>query len=94
MTVAGNSLKFQGAREQEWYSATLVIQPGTQPKRADVVIENCPAPQYIKKAAKAIYKLEGKTLTIAANEPGDESLPGGFERNASSRSRVFVFTKQ
>ena len=87
MTIAGDALKFQGARSEEWYAAKLIMKPGTNPKQADILIENCSAPQYIKKMAKAIYKVDGKTLTIAANEPGDQSLPTGFERNATSRAR-------
>ncbi len=94
MTIAGDAFKFQGARQEEWYTAKLVLLPNTHPKQADIVIENCSAPQYNGKTAKAIYRLEGRTLTIAAKEPGDASLPAGFERNATSEARVFVFNKQ
>jgi uncharacterized protein (TIGR03067 family) len=94
MTIAGDALKFQGARSEEWYAAKLIMKPSADPKQADILIEDCPAPKYIQKMAKAIYRVDGKTLTIAANEPGDESLPSGFERNATSRARVFVFSRQ
>ncbi len=94
MTISGDSLKFQGARQEEWYDAKLIVLPNTSPKQADVMIQNCSAPQYNGKTAKAIYKLERKALTIAATEPGDGSLPAGFERKAASRARVFLFEKQ
>jgi len=94
MTIAGDSLKFQGARPEEWYAAKLILKESTNPRQADILIENCPAPQYVGKTAKGIYKLEGKTLTVPACEPGDESLPDGFERNGTSRARVFVFNRQ
>jgi uncharacterized protein (TIGR03067 family) len=94
VTVAGDTLKFQGARSEEWYVARLIFQAGTNPNQADVLIQDCPVPRYIGKTAKGIYRFEGKTLTIAANEPGDESRPTGIDRNATSRARVFVFTRQ
>jgi uncharacterized protein (TIGR03067 family) len=92
MTISGDSLKAKAAGQDEWYTATLIAAPGTSPKQADLLIEDCPAPQYIQKRAKMIYKIEGKTLTIAGHEPGDETVPTGFQRDG--RSRVFVFQKQ
>jgi uncharacterized protein (TIGR03067 family) len=94
MSISGDSLKFQGARPEEWYSARLTMRSDTAPKQAAILIENCSVQKYIGKTAKGIYKLERGTLTIAACEPGDESVPTGFERGAGSRARVFVFKKQ
>ncbi len=91
MTITGDTLKFQGARQEEWYAAKLTLFPTTTPKQADVLIQDCSAPQYVNKTAKAIYRIEGKTMTIAANEPGDDARPMGFER--TNRSRVFVFER-
>jgi uncharacterized protein (TIGR03067 family) len=92
MTISGDSLKAQAAGQDESYAAKLILAPGTSPKQADLLIEDCSAPQYIHKTAKMIYKIEGKTLTIAGHEPGDETVPTGFERDG--RSRVFVFARQ
>ncbi len=94
MTISGDALKFQGARDGEWYDARLILNPNTSPKQADVVIKNCSSPQYNTKTAKAIYTLVGKTLTIAVNEPGEDAVPSGFERSAANRARAFVFNKQ
>ncbi len=94
VTVTGDLLRFQGARQGEWYLAKFIPNPKARPNEADVLIQDCPAPQYIGKIAKGIYRLEGKKLTIAANEPGDESRATSFERTGNSRSRIFVFTKQ
>jgi uncharacterized protein (TIGR03067 family) len=94
MSISGDSLKFQGARPEEWYTARLTIHRETAPKQADILIEDCSFQKYAGKIAKGIYKLEDKTLTIAACEPGDESVPTGFERGVGSRARVFVFKKQ
>ena len=51
-------------------------------------------PRYVKQSAKAIYKLEGQTLTLAGNEPGNEAVPTAFERSSTSQTRAFVLTRQ
>ena len=94
MTVTGDTMKMQGARPEEWYEGKLTLTPNTTPKRAVILITDCPVPQYKGTTANAIYKFEGKTLTIAGTEPGSAASPTGFERSATNRVRVFVFTKQ
>jgi uncharacterized protein (TIGR03067 family) len=94
LTVTGDTMKFQGARPEEWYEAKLTLIQNTTPKRAAVLITDCAVPQYKNQTANAIYKIEGKTLTIAANEPGDAAVPTAFERGGINQARTFVFTKQ
>jgi len=94
LTVSGNSIKFQGARAEEWYEATITLKPKASPKRATALIERCPAPQYVHKTTNFLYKIEGKTLTLAGNEPGSEKEPTAFERNPDNPVRTFVFNKQ
>ena len=94
LTVSGNSIRFQGARAEEWYEATITLKPKANPKRAAAMIERCPAPQYVNKTANFIYKIEGRTLTLAGNEPGSEKEPTAFERNPDNPVRTFVFNKQ
>jgi uncharacterized protein (TIGR03067 family) len=94
MTITGDAMKFQGAIPQEWYEAKLTLTPNTTPKQATILITECGFPQYKNKTTNAIYKIEGKTLTIAINEPGNAAVPTGFERSAVSQTRVMVFSKQ
>jgi len=94
LIVSGNSIKFQGARAEEWYEATITLRPKANPKRAAVLIERCSAPQYVNKTANFIYKIEGKTLTLAGSEPGSEKEPTAFEPNPDNPVRTFVFNKQ
>ena len=94
MTIEGASFRFQGAQAGEWYVGTLTLNPATQPKQATVQINDCPVPKYRDLAAKGIYKLEGKTLTLAAHEPGDETVPTSFGRDPAGKTRAFVFTRQ
>ena len=94
LTVSGNFIKFQGARAGDWYEATVTLKPKANPKRAAALIERCSAPQYVNKTANFIYKIEGRTLTLAGNEPGSEKEPTAFERNPDNPVRTFVFKKQ
>jgi RNA polymerase sigma factor (sigma-70 family) len=94
LTITGETMKFQGAFPQEWYSAKLSLIRNTTPKRAAALITDCSLPLYKNQTANAIYKVEGNTLTLAGNEPGNADVPTAFERSAANRTRVFVFNKQ
>ncbi len=54
----------------------------------------CGFPLYKNQRGNAIYKVEGKTLTLAGNEPGNATVPTAFERGGVDHTRVFVFNKQ
>jgi uncharacterized protein (TIGR03067 family) len=92
LTVNGSQLKFRAAGPDEWYTGKLTLHPNTTPKQAEVLIEDCCVPQYIKETAKAAYKVEGNTLTISAGEPGSETTPTDLE--PGNAVRVFTFTRQ
>ena len=94
LTVSGNSMKFQGASAEEWYEATLTLKTDANPKQAVARVEKCPFQQYVGKTANFIYKIEGKTLTLAGTEPGSDDSPTGFEPSPDNRVRVFVLSKQ
>ncbi len=94
LDISESRMKFQGARPNESYSASLTLDQTASPRQALIQIRECSFPQYVNKSARAIYKLEANTLTIAATEPGVEVTPTGFQRSATNQIRVFVFTKQ
>ena len=58
------------------------------------IIQQCPLQKYVNKTANFIYRIDEKTLTLAGNEPGQETVPTAFERNATSQTRVMELTKQ
>jgi len=87
-----NTIHFTGTHPQEWYKGTMVLNEETTPKQGDFTISECPLQDYVGKVAKAIYKLEGDTLTMAGSEPGDETRPAGFD--GTDGTRVFQFTRQ
>jgi uncharacterized protein (TIGR03067 family) len=94
MVIEGDTIKFQGAQPQEWYVGTMTLNPKVNPKQALLLIQACSYPKYVNQTAKAIYKLEGKTLKIAHNGPGTEAVPTAFERNLAAQTRAFAFTRQ
>ena len=94
MTIEGDTIKFQGARQQEWYVGRVALSPKAQPKQATILIESCPFPKYVNQTAKAIYKLEGTKLIIAGHEAGSVAVPTAFERSVSNQTRLFVLTRQ
>ena len=94
MTVEGDTVKFQGALQQDWYVGTLTLDPKANPKQATVRVNDCGLRQYVNKTTRAIYKLEGKKLTLAAHEPGNEAVPTAFGHDPASQTRAFVFTRQ
>ena len=72
----------------------MTLNPKAQPKQAMILIGECAFPKYVNQTAKAIYKLEGKSLTIAHNGPGNEAVPTAFERDLAAQTRAFAFTRQ
>jgi uncharacterized protein (TIGR03067 family) len=93
MVIEGDTIKFQGARQQDWYVGTFTLNLNANPKRALVLIGDCGLRQYVGKTVQAIYKLEDKKLTLAGHEPGNEAVPTVFEHDAASQTRAFVFTR-
>ncbi len=92
LTVSGNNIEFRGAHPQEWYKATFTLDEKAKPKCMDTLIKECPAPKYVGKLARVIYKIENNTLTLAGNEPGVDTRPTSFERSGNIRG--FVLTKE
>jgi len=92
LVFAGNRIDFKGPFPQEWYRGNAVLNEESTPKQADFIISECPMPNYVGKIAKAIYKLEESTLTLAGSEPGNESRPVSFD--PSGGTRVFQFKPQ
>jgi len=91
LTVSENTMDFKGPSDQEWYKATFTLDESVNPKAGDVTITDCPAPDYVGKVGRIIYKIEDSTLTIAGSEPGEEARPSSFD--GTGDTRVFVLTK-
>jgi hypothetical protein len=53
-------------------------------------VTQCHEPQYIGKTSCAIYRVEGDTLTITGNQPGNPEVPASFD---APGSRHFVLNR-
>ena len=73
------------AGDMELYEGTYTINPETNPMRLTAMITSSNMKEYIGKASNAVFKLEGNTLTLAANEPGDADFPRDFSSGVSAR---------
>lgn len=91
LTIQGNTVKFQGWNQGEWYEGTFQLPPNVSPLQLEATIKDCPAPQMVGKSACAIYKIENGTLTLSGNRPGLPEVPKTFE--ASGEVRTFTFKK-
>jgi RNA polymerase sigma factor (sigma-70 family) len=90
MVLQGTNLDFHGANPNEWYKGTFSLKETTNPKQLVATITDCPAPEYVGKVSYSLYKLDGNTLTVSGNEPGNPAMPTSFDEPGS---RTFVFTK-
>lgn len=88
LVLTGNNLEFHGADPNEWYKGTYTLLETSNPKQLVAIITECPDPTYVGKRVFAIYRLEGGTLTLSANEPGGRSFPAAFD---SPGTRQFTF---
>lgn len=77
--ISGNTLEFQGANNDDWCRATFTVRADANPHQMVGTVTQCHVPQYIGKTACAIYQIEGDTLTVTGNEPGNPKVPAGFD---------------
>ena len=75
-----------------FYSGTVKLNNKTNPKQADIKINNCSQPDYIGATSLGIYKLEGNKLTLVASEPGSMYRPAYFESGGGAM--LFPLTRQ
>ena len=78
--------------ESAFYSGTVNLNTGTNPKQAEFKIDKCSLPEYVGETALSIYKLEGNKLTLAASEPGSINRPAYFD--STGGVMLFSLTKR
>jgi uncharacterized protein (TIGR03067 family) len=91
LLISGNTLEFRGEDENEWYKGTFTLRENKIPHQVVVAITQCSAPQYVGETTYAIYRLEGDSLTLTGNEPGNPAVPSGFDAQGA---RAFVLKRQ
>ena len=87
--ISGKNFDFRDETEtNNWYKGTFTLTEDISPRQFIATITECPFPQYVGKTSKAIYKIEKGTLTITANEPGKEGVPGDFDAEGAASIEV------
>jgi uncharacterized protein (TIGR03067 family) len=92
LAVAGAQATFEAPTSQEWYAGAITLDQKAKPKELDFSIEDCSSPDLAGLVVRAIYEIDGDTLTMAAGEPGDDWRPTSFEEEYDPR--VFILTRQ
>lgn len=91
LAVSGTHLEFRGADPDEWYKGIFSLRDNKEPKQLVAAILECSVPEYVGQTIYAIYRIEGNTLTLAGNEPGNPDAPAAFDAPGARR---FVFEAQ
>ena len=74
------------------YKGTYVTDASRNPRSCSLTITESSVPTYLGKTSNGIYKIEGSTLTFAANEPGNPARPTDF--TTGGNAEVFTLVKQ
>ena len=78
----------------EGYKTNYTADTSADPKRLTATITECSAVELIGKASKGIYKIEGTTMTFAANIPGSTDFPTAFAHDSIHQTRAYTLSKQ
>ena len=92
MTISGNNVKFKNLAPSVTALGTFKINHEVDPKQIDIAFVKTDKGEDINKTSLAIYKIEGKKLLLAGNEPGSGVRAEKFERGKATR--FVVLTKQ
>ncbi len=89
LVISGKNYEFRDdADTNVWYKGTFSLREDTTPRQYIAVISECPFPQYVGKTSMAIYRMEGGTLTITGNEPGNSTVPLAFDTPGAARMEL------
>ena len=85
-------LDISASISQEWYKGTISLNTNAVPKQIDYFITDSYFNEAIDETALGIYKIEGDTLTFAANAPGNPERPTSYL--AENGARVYIVLLQ
>ena len=74
-----STVDFQGVDKDDWCKGIFTLREDADPKQIVATILESPDPRANGQSIHAIYKIEGETLTLAGNPPGDPGVPSNFD---------------
>jgi uncharacterized protein (TIGR03067 family) len=96
ITIAGNSLHYEGLGTNEMVEATFTLPAGTNPQqlRATITGSHNPAGLVdIGQVLTALFKIEDGTLTLAGVHETNQEPPKSFEESDAKRLGRYEFRK-
>ena len=81
ITITGHSLRYQGLDTNDWYEVTFTLPAKTDPEELRATITGCQQTNYIGAVVRAIFKIEGGTLTVAGIQDRDQEPPKSFSQD-------------
>jgi uncharacterized protein (TIGR03067 family) len=91
LVITGQNMEVRGSDSREWYKGTFTTGEGKDPKQLTLAITECGDPKYAGKTSHVIYRMEGGTLTMTGNEPGNPEVPSSFD---APDARTVVFKRE
>jgi uncharacterized protein (TIGR03067 family) len=79
LTFSKNTVEFQAVEQDDWAKGIFSLREETTPKQLVGTILQAPDPKAVGLTIHAIYKLEGGTLTVVGNTPGNPDAPASFD---------------
>jgi len=84
-TFEGENLKVE-TDEGAWFKMNITLIEKTDPKQAELEIDDSVMSDAVGLVLKSIYKIDAKKLTIAVNDPqSSDSVPTSFEKSWDNR---------
>ncbi|MBC8183729.1 hypothetical protein H8E88_21765 [candidate division KSB1 bacterium] len=91
-TFEGEKCKIEST-DGLWFNMTITLVENTDAKQAELEVDDSVMSEAVGLILKSIYKIEGKKLTIAVNDPqSSDMVPTSFDK--SWDNRVFVLERK
>jgi hypothetical protein len=90
VTIAGDALRYQGPKAEEWYEAAFTLPEGKFPLQLHATITGSPRKDEIGAKVVAVFKVEGATLSLAGY---DSHAPAGWDPFDENEQFLYVLRK-
>ena len=75
---------------EEWYNGVITLNINSVPKQVDYEVTGSSYDQAVGLTSLGIYKIEGDSLTFAANAPGNPERPQSYLPENGARVYIVV----
>jgi uncharacterized protein (TIGR03067 family) len=86
-----NGTNFEDIEPNSSTKGTFSLREETTPKQLEALCVECSMPQFVGKTIHAIYKIEGRKLTLSESRPGNPDAPTSFDAQGAAK---FIWEKR